>query len=184
VRRFSSSLTASLLLVMAIPAAPLWAQANLPALTPQQQASRDSTRERVRRLLDQMGPRIDIAFKQSVKVPYNFSGFLRTGLNCAESFEVVISVTRDETIGLRIFPKYNGEYMNVDKARDKVTLMRQMLRFNDTNFLFWGADQGYDIFAGFTFTLESGFPGEALSIVLRSVVKLDKYVGEMIPAFE
>lgn len=91
-------------------------------------------------------------------MPYNFSGFLRTGLANAESFEIVVSVTRDETISLRAFPKYKSEYLNVDKARDRVTVMRQMLRYNENNFLFWGADQGYDMFAGFTFPSSRAFP--------------------------
>ena len=62
--------------------------------------------------------------------------------------------------------------------------MRQMARFVDNNFMYWGADESGDIFAGFTFTLESGFPDESIRIVLRSIANLDKYVGEMRPAID
>jgi hypothetical protein len=59
--------------------------------------------------------------------------------------------------------------------------MRLLLRLSDRAFLFWGADESGDIFTGYTFTLESGFPEEAIRIVLRSIVNSDKFVGEMRP---
>ena len=59
--------------------------------------------------------------------------------------------------------------------------MRQLLRLSDTNFLYWGADQTGDIFAGYTFTLESGFPEEAIRVILWSIKPLDEYVGQMRP---
>ena len=57
--------------------------------------------------------------------------------------------------------------------------MRQLLRLSDKNFLFWGMDDSSDVFAGYTFTLESGFPDRAIEIVLYSIKPIDKYVGEM-----
>ena len=59
--------------------------------------------------------------------------------------------------------------------------MRQLLRFTDNNFLYWGIDSSADVFAGYTFTLESGFPDAALRTVLSSIATLDKFVGEMKP---
>jgi hypothetical protein len=59
--------------------------------------------------------------------------------------------------------------------------MRQLLRLNDSNFLYWGTDPSGDIFAGYTFTLESGFPEAAVTIVLRSIPNLDLFVGNMKP---
>jgi hypothetical protein len=62
--------------------------------------------------------------------------------------------------------------------------MRLLLRLSDRAFLFWGADESGDIFTGYTFTLESGFPEEAIRIVLRSIVNSDKFVGEMRPMLD
>ena len=59
--------------------------------------------------------------------------------------------------------------------------MRKLLNLSDHNFLFWGADDTGDVFAGYTFTLESGFPDKAIEIVLYSIAPLDQYVGQMRP---
>jgi hypothetical protein len=145
------------------------------------EAARLKTREQLGQLLDKVGPAIKISFRQSQKQPFNFVGVLREGLKNADSFEVVIGVTGNQTIGFRIFPHYNGAYVNVDKAKNSLGLMRQLLRLSDEAFLYWGADQGGDIFAGYTFTLESGFPEAAITVVLRSVANLDGFVGSMKP---
>ena len=150
-------------------------------LTPQQQAARDATRERLRTLLATEGPKHNIVFKPSEKQPYNFVGALKTGLANADSFEVVISVTTNSTIGFRVYPHYKGGYINLDKALDKAGLSRLLLRLSDRAFLFWGADDTFDVFTAYTFTLESGFPDEAIRIVLQSIVNSDKFVGEMRP---
>jgi hypothetical protein len=145
------------------------------------EAVRNRTRERLVELLEKSGPGVNITFTQSQKQPYNYVGSLRTGLANADSFEVVISVTPKETIGFRIYPHYKSGYINVDNAKDRVGLMRLLLRLSDRAFLFWGADEDGDVFTGYTFTLESGFPAEAINIVLRSIVNSDKFVGEMRP---
>jgi hypothetical protein len=145
----------------------------------QEQASRDATREKMRALLDATGPKINVTFKQSDKQPYNFVGILSTGLTNADSFEIVISVSGQDTIHFRVYPHYKGAYLNVDKASNSAGLMRQMIRFSDKNFLYWGADDTFDIFAGYNFTLESGFPDASIRVVLSSIAKLDQYVGEM-----
>jgi hypothetical protein len=141
--------------------------------------SRDVTREKLRTVLTANGPKVNIDFHQSDKNPYNFIGVLNTGLTNADSFEVVIGVTTDATIGFRIYPHYRGAYINVNRASNGMALARELLRLSDTNFLFWGMDESGDVFAGYTFTLESGFPEAAVRVVLYSIKPLDKYVGEM-----
>jgi hypothetical protein len=146
-----------------------------------EEADRIRTRGELAALLEKAGPDISVDFKQSQKQPYNYVGVLRTGLANAESFEIVISVTAKDTIGFRIYPHYNKGYVNVDRVNDRAGLMKLLLRLSDRAFLFWGADESGDIFTGYTFTLESGFPEEAIRIVLRSIVNSDKFVGEMRP---
>lgn len=143
------------------------------------EASRNRTRESLAALLDKAGPDINVTFRQSTKQPFNYVGVLNQGLVNSESFEIVISITANETIGFRIYPHYKGSYINVDRVSDRPALMRLLLRLSDRAFLFWGADESGDIFTGYTFTLESGFPEEAIRIVLRSIVNSDKFVGEM-----
>ena len=144
-------------------------------------ASRIRTREQLAQLLDRAGPDIKVSFSQSPKQPFNYVGSLRTGLVNADSFEIVISVTPSDTIGFRIYPHYKSDYINVDKVKNSAGLMRLLLRLSDRAFLYWGADSSGDIFTGYTFTLESGFPEEAIKIVLRSIVNSDKFIGEMRP---
>ena len=154
-----------------------------PAVYGQQdkEANRVRTRERLAQLLEKAGPDLKVSFSQSEKQPFNYVGSLKTGLVNADSFEIVISVTANETVGFRIYPHYKNGYINVDKARNNAGLMKLLLRLSDRAFLFWGADEAGDIFTGYTFTLESGFPEEAIGIVLRSIVNSDKFVGEMRP---
>ena len=145
------------------------------------EAARNRTRDQLAKLLDRTGSDIKVTFSQSQKQPYNYVGTLRSGLVNADSFEIVISVTPKETIGFRIYPHYKNGYINVDKVKNSASLMRLLLRLSDRAFLYWGADEAGDIFTGYTFTLESGFPDEAIKIVLRSIVNSDKFVGEMRP---
>jgi hypothetical protein len=144
-------------------------------------AARNRTRESLAALLDKAGPGINVTFRQSTKQPFNYVGVLSQGLVNSDSFEIVISVTANDTIGFRIYPHYKSGYINADKVQDRAGLMRLLLRLTDRAFLFWGADESGDVFTGYTFTLESGFPDEAIRIVLRSIVNSDKFVGEMRP---
>jgi hypothetical protein len=148
------------------------------------ESARIRTRELLAQLLTKAGPDVNIAFAQSQKQPFNYIGTLTQGLAHAESFEVVVSVTPNDTIGFRIYPHYKSNYINVDKARNPSSLMKQLLRLSDRAFLFWGVDETGDVFTGYTFTLESGFPEEAISIVLRSIVNSDKFIGELQPILE
>ena len=146
-------------------------------------AARIANREKLRQLLMASGPKkgIEIAFRQSDKQPFNFVAVKRGGFANVDGFEIVVGVSTDQTIGFRIYPYYKGEYVNIDKARNGVGLMRKLLNMSDHNFLFWGADDTGDVFAGYTFTLENGFPDKSLEIVLYSVAPLDQYVGQMRP---
>jgi len=146
-------------------------------------AARIANREKLRQLLMASGPKkgIEIAFRQSDKQPFNFVAVKRGGFANVDGFEIVVGVSTDQTIGFRIYPYYKGEYVNIDKARNGVGLMRKLLNMSDHNFLFWGADDTGDVFAGYTFTLENGFPDKSLEIVLYSVAPLDQYIGQMRP---
>ena len=154
------------------------------AQTPQEkEASRNATREKLRQLLATSGPKkgIGIEFKQSDKQPYNFVAVKRDGLVNCDAVEIVIGVTNDETIGFRIYPHIKSGYINLNRAKDAGGLMRTLLHLSDSNFLYWGADTTDDVFAGYTFTLESGFPDKAIEVVLYSIAPLDGYVGQMRP---
>jgi hypothetical protein len=145
--------------------------------------SRDATREKLRALLATAGKRSDVnvEFRQSTKQPYNFVGAMKDAMTNADSLEIVISVTPNDTVGFRVYPHYKGGYINVKKAQDGPGLMHKMLNFSDRNFLFWGADSTDDVFCGYTFTLESGFPDNAIVVVLRSIRSTDKFAGELRP---
>ncbi|MFN2597453.1 MAG: hypothetical protein ABR563_09750 [Pyrinomonadaceae bacterium] len=151
-----------------------------------QSSSRDATREKLRTLLASAGARKDVsvAFRQSDKNPYNFVGVMRDGLSNCDSLEIVIGVSNNDTIGFRVYPHYNGAYVNIDKARNGPGLMRKLLNMSDENFLFWGADDSGDVFSGYTVTLESGFPEEAIVIILRSIRNTDGFVGAMRPMID
>lgn len=147
-------------------------------------AARDKTRERLTALLTRLGPDIHVDFKPSSKSQFVFTGVMKEGLKNAEQFEIVISVTSKDTIGFRIFPHYKGAYINIDKARNPTQLLRKIAQLNDSTFLFWGADESGDVFTGYTFTLESGFPDKAIEIVLSSIKNSDQFVGEMRPSID
>ena len=147
----------------------------------QGESARTATREKLRRVLATSGPRINVDFQQSEKQPFNFAGVMRKGLMHCDSLEIVVGVSSNDTIAFRIYPHYKGGYINSDKVRNGPGLMRLLLSFSDKNFLYWGIDSSGDVFAGYTFTLESGFPPEAIDVVVRSITNLDKSVGEMRP---
>jgi hypothetical protein len=147
-------------------------------------AAREKTRERLGALLQREGPGINVSFRQSEKNPFNFIGVLKDGLKNAETMEIVIMVSKRDTIGFRIFPHYKGGYINIDKVRNTTQLLRQLVHFNEKTFLFWGADDSGDVFTGYTFTLESGFPDDAIKIVLASIKNSDQFIGELRPSID
>ena len=146
--------------------------------------AREKTRTRLSALLQRVGPEIKVNFQPSSKSQYVFTGSLKEGLTNAESMEIVITVTSKDTIGFRIFPHYKGGYINIDKVRNGPQLLRKLVQLNESTFLFWGADDSGDVFTGYTFTLESGFPDEAIKIVLSSIRNSDQFVGELRPSID
>ena len=146
-------------------------------------ATRVATRARLEALLDSSGKAMGFRrWYRSSGNPFNILVFYDRDLKYASRFEVVISVTRQNTIGFRAYPHWNGpgDYIDLDQVRDPVGLMKEALRLSDRNFMFWGLDDSRDLFAGFTITLESGFPEEAVRIVLRSVPLVDDSVGDLL----
>jgi hypothetical protein len=153
----------------------------------QEDPKRDATREKLRQLLTTTSARTDVSttFNQATRQPYNFVGVMKMNNGDAfkhvDNLEIVISVTKNDTIGFRIYPHYKGGYVNIDKTRDPIGFAKKLLFMSDRNFLFWGIDDTGDTFAGYTFTLESGFPTEAIVIVLRSIRNTDGFIGELKP---
>ena len=154
------------------------------AFAQDKEAAREKTRERLNALLQRVGPDLGVTFKPSTKSQFVFTGVLREGLKNADQFEIVISVTTSDTIGFRIFPHFKNAYINIDKAKNGAQLLRKLVQLNDTTFLFWGADESGDVFTGYTFTLESGFPDKAIEIVLSSIKNSDQFVGELRPSID
>lgn len=150
----------------------------------EKQASREATRERLRTLLAEMGPKIGVEFHQSDKNPWNFSGVKRQGLKTCDALEIVIGVSTQETVAVMVYPHYKGGYLNLDKVFNPGGFARRLLKFNDNNFLSFGADDSGDVFQRFTITLESGFPVEAMRVVLYSVSSVDGFVGQMKPLID
>jgi hypothetical protein len=175
--RFPRMIRAFLLLLALATTSAIFAQDNA-------ESSRDKTRTRMNALLERVGPDVKINFQPSSKSQYVFTGVLRDGLTNSEYFEIVVTVTSKDTISFRIYPHYKGGYINIDKARNPTQLLRKIAQLNDSTFLFWGADDTGDVFTGYTFTLESGFPDEAIKIVLSSIKNSDQFVGEMRPSID
>ena len=144
-------------------------------------AERAASRDQLRAVLTSYGPTVNINFRQSDKNEWNFVGNLTQGLTNAEYFEVVAGITSNKTLSISSYPHYKGSYINVDKARNPTGLLRRMANLSYRNFMPWGSDDGGDIVALFKITLESGFPNEAVRVVLSSIKNLDQYVGQMRP---
>lgn len=147
------------------------------------QADSDSvrvvTRQKLEALLDADPLAREMRFQRSAKEPFNIAGFYSRGLRYASTFEIVWNVTTKQTIGLRIYPHWNGGYINLSKFQPRGRFMESLLRDADTDFFHWAADPSLDVFAGFTFTLESGFPDEAIRVVISSIPLLDGTVGKL-----
>lgn len=159
-------------------AAPARAQAEAP------DPVRDATREKLAALLQIEGPKIGAVFRQSTKNPYNYIGTVTTGLHNSDSLEIVLSVTKSNTLGFRIYPHYKGGYINLGRVKDSADFAHRLLYYTDQNFLFWGVDDTNDTFTGYTITLESGFPDAAIDTVIRSIPNTDKFVGAMRPMID
>jgi hypothetical protein len=147
-------------------------------------AARIKNRAQLANFLNKAESQTRMHFVQGTENTFNYSTVLTSGLTTADSFEIVIGVTDADTIFLNAFPKYKGAYINIDKAKDPAALARQLLRLTARTFLHWGVDSSGDVFCGFTFTLESGFPSEAMTIVLQSVANHDQYITEIKPLLD
>ncbi len=147
----------------------------------EKEAARVATRDKLSTLLTNVGQRkeVNIEFKQSTASPYVFGGVMRVGLKNTESLEITVTVRPDATLDFRVYPHYKGGYINVDKAKNISGLMRKLLAMSASNFLYWAIDDAGDVFAGYTITLESGFPPEAITVVLYSIKNTDGFVGEL-----
>ncbi len=135
-------------------------------------------------LLATYGPARDIRWHRKPNEPLTMVGSLDKGLKYAWSFDIFITITEKATIWFRVYPVIAGDYINLETCRDPQGLMRKMLRDNYRNFFWWATNDAWDVFAGFQFTLESGFPDEAFKVVIRSVPLIDESVGEMLPFIE
>lgn len=149
-------------------------------------ATRVETRDKLEALLATYSKTLGFhRWYRSSSEPFNVVAFYDRDLRYATQLEVVMSVTRQNTIGFRVFPHWNWngphqpDYIDLDEVRDPVGLMKEALRLSDQNFLFWGMDSSHDLFAGFTVTLEDGFPPDVLRIVLASVPLVDDSVGDL-----
>lgn len=171
------SLLKSLLFIVVLAVAPA-------VCAQEQNAAQQKTKERLGQLLQRVSSETKMEFKLSDKNPFLYSGILSAGLKNCNAIEVTVAATTNDTIAIKAYPHYNNGYINIDKVRNTSQLMRTMLQFNQTSFLFWGADNTGDIFSGYTFTLESGFPDEALRIVLLSIANTDGFVGKLRPSID
>lgn len=142
------------------------------------------TRDRLDSLLHAYGPTLKMRFYRSADDPFQIEGSLDKDLRYAGRLELQVNVTPQNTIGLRVYPSWYSDRINIDSARDNYGLARLLLRFSAHDFFCWGVDDASHVFARFTFTLESGFPEEAIKIVLRSIPLLDESVGETVGFIE
>ena len=113
--------------------------------------------------------------------PWDLDGYYDKGLKWASRFEIYFTVTHQSTIWLREYPQYYGHHINMNHVHDPSGCMQQMLRFSYHNFFFWGLDDNRDAFAGYQFTLESGFPEAAVKEVIKSIPLIDESVGDLTP---
>src|SRR5260221_113707 len=71
--------------------------------------------------------------KQSAANEWNFTGTLNEGLKNADFFEVVIGLTANKMLVVSSYPHYKGNYINVDKARNSLGLLRQIANLSYRN---------------------------------------------------
>jgi len=141
---------------------------------------RVDARDRLDSLLHAYGPTLRMKFYRDSDDPFQFGGVLDKDLRYAWRFELEINVTPQNTIGIRVYPMFSHR-INMDRVRDPNGLALKLLRLSAHNFLHWGVDDASHVFAAYQFTLESGFPQEAIKEVLLSIPLVDESVGEIVP---
>lgn len=144
---------------------------------------RETTRQRLSGFLATAGPRndVNIAFHQSDKNPWNFAGVARGGFANCDYLEVVIGISTQNTIAITVYPHYHGNYINAARAKDPGGLSKKLLNLSYHNFYHFGSDDGGDIFAGYNFTLESGFPEQSMLVALTSIRSQDQFIAALAP---
>ena len=147
-------------------------------------AVRDSTCRQLETLLSTYGPAREMRFQRSADQPFDIVGVFDKPMMYVSRFEIIVNVSRQRTIGFRVYPRWHGAHINLDRVHRRTVFMERLLRDADQSFLHWALDQNRDLFAGFTFTLESGFPDDAIEVVIRSVPLLDRPLGELIPLMQ
>jgi hypothetical protein len=104
---------------------------------------------------------------------------MKDGLKYCDALEVVFGASPDNTITVLVYPHVDGHYLNIEKARDSIDMLKQMAHFTGDNFMSWGADKDGDVFARYVITLESGFPDEAMKVVLYSIAPNDLFAQQL-----
>jgi hypothetical protein len=144
-----------------------------------------AARDQLEALLYTYPPARAMHFHRRPGDPFAIDGYLRDGLTYAPDFKIVVVVTPRRTITFRIFPAYDGYgYLELAHVRDPDGVMQKLLQFSYHSFFFWGVNDGLAVFAGYTFTLESGFPEEAIKVVVRSIPLIDGPIGELVDFIE
>jgi len=172
----------------AILPAGLWAVFTITAMNAARAQSvpvdvRVDARNRLDSLLHAYGPTLKMKFYRDSDDPFQFEGVLDKDLHYAWRFELQINVTPQNTIGIRAYPMYTHR-INMERVRDPNGLALRLLHLSAHNFLHWGVDDASHVFAAYQFTLESGFPQEAIKEVLRSIPLVDESFGEVVQFIE
>lgn len=173
----------------AILPAGLWAVLTVSALgAARAQSAPDAVRVNARNRLDSLlhayAPTLKMRFFRNRDDPFEIDGFYDKDLRYSSRFELEVNVTPQNTIGFRVYPQYYGERIDMDGVRDPNGLALKLLHLSAHNFLHWGVDDASHVFAAYAFTLESGFPEEAIKVVLRSIPLVDESVGEIVQFVE
>jgi hypothetical protein len=142
-------------------------------------AVRAETRNRLDSLLHAVGPLLKMRFFRNADDPFEIDGLYDKDLRYARRFELEFNLTPQNTIGIRVYPQFSHR-INIEKVRDPNGLALRLLRLSAHNFLHWGVDDASHVFAAYSFTLESGFPQEAIKVVLQSIPLVDESVGEIV----
>lgn len=143
-------------------------------------ALQTAARDQLEALLSTYPPARAMHFRRRPGDPFAIEGYLRKDLTYAADFHIVVVVTPKRTITFRVFPGY-GEYyyLKLSNCRDPDGVMQKLLQFSYHTFFFWGVNDALDVFAGYTFTLESDFPEDAIKVVIRSIPLIDGSIGEL-----
>jgi len=139
-----------------------------------------ATLEKLKVVIATYGPAREIRWYRASN-PFDLDGVYDKSLHWSSRLEIAFTVTHQSTIWLRVYPQYYGHHINLNRVHDPNGLMQQMLRFSYHNFFFWGLDDNQDAFAGYQFTLESGFPEAAVQEVIKSIPLIDESVGDLTP---